>query len=463
MRRVMAVLVGLLGVVGAGWAQEEPSAEAFDGLWLGALDVGGPELRLVFEIDVGAGTVQVTSVDQGGVQFAADEMALEGRAIRVSFRVIAATFDGALDEQIPAISGTWSQGFSQLPLTLEPTDAPPEAQPTGLGARPQDPVGDAPYAVESFAVETGGADGVTLAGELYVPPGEGPHPGVVLVSGSGPQDRNEELMNHRPFLVLADHLARRGFAVARYDDRGAGASTGDFASASIHDFAADAGAVWTWLAADARVDQYRVGYVGHSEGAITGPLAAQRTNAGFLVLWAGPAVSLEDTLRDQLVRIAQAEGVSVAMLGTQFAIQTEVIAALSTGDLDSCIARLSQSLDDQGLSEAAPPADQMCSGALISLMDVDPRDAIQAFGGPILALFGSKDLQVAPEINVEPMRLALVEAGHPDNTLIVFEGLNHLFQTAETGALSEYIVIEETLAPAAMDAMAAWMTARVSP
>lgn len=448
------------GVPGAGLA----------GQWQGSLKPTPViELRLVLDITNAAGGLGgvIVSVDQGGARIPLTQLSEKDGAVRLEAGSVGGTFEGKLSADGSEIAGTWKQGGGPLPLVFKRLAKAP-----ALG-RPQEPMPPFPYSVEDVAF-AGGGEGVTLAGTLTVPRGAGPHPAVVLISGSGPQDRDEAIMGHRPFLVLADHLTRQGIAVLRYDDRGVGGSTGSFAAATHEDFTADALAAVAWLKTRMEIDPRRLGLVGHSEGGLVAPLAAvQRPeDIAFLVLLAGVGVPMEELLVRQGQDIARAMGADSDTLRKSAESQQAVFALLKEDldrpELERRLRELFQSqmaeLTD-GQRQALGVSDTMLEGQLQTvltpwfrkLLVYDPRPTLRQVKCPVLALNGGKDLQVAAKENLEAIKSALKAGGNPQVEAVEFADLNHLFQTCTTGAVAEYGQIEETFNPAALALIAEWI------
>jgi pimeloyl-ACP methyl ester carboxylesterase len=302
---------------------------------------------------------------------------------------------------------------------------------------------------------------------------------VVLVSGSGPQDRDETLLGHKPFLVLADYLTRRGIAVLRLDDRGVGASTGSFAAGTSEDFAQDAAAAVRWLRARPEVADDRVGIVGHSEGGLIAPLVASRTpEVAFLVLLAGPGIPSAELLVMQGALISRAGGDADAEVQRTSALQREMFAAIAaTADSAALHARMreigarfqaSLTPEERAQAEMSDATMNAAINTLISpwfrwFLRYDPAPALRATRVPVLAINGSLDLQVPADENLAGIQRALAEGGNRDVTVEKLPGLNHLFQTARTGAPSEYAEIEETFSPAALRRIGDWIVRRVGP
>lgn len=439
----------------ASTAGETSVAASPAGDWVGTLQIGPARLRVVWhlvEAD-GAWSATLDSPDQGAFGIPVDEVAVDGGKVRLGVTAIGATFAGEVAGD--RLDGTFTQRGVAAPLTLERLvgELAPAAK------RPQDPEPPYPYEVEEVRVPS--VPGVTLAGTYTRPRGEGPFPAVALITGSGPQDRDEALLGHRPFLVLADHLTRAGVAVLRTDDRGVGKSTGDFDAATSLDFAEDAAHALAWLAA--RPETGAVGWVGHSEGGVVGPLAQVRAadalpRADFLVLLAGPAVSGGDVLVEQGALIGAAEGAPAEVVEQNRALTAAVVARVVAGGPDV-------EADVRALFLASPGASELTSDqvdATVSeltspwfrwFLAYDPAPTLRALDVPVLALFGELDLQVPPNQSAETMRALLGKRG----TVEVLPGLNHLFQPAKTGAPSEYGSIETTMDPAALDRISVWI------
>lgn len=445
------------------------------GDWGGSLQVGGQSLPLVFHIGVGEDGGLTSTLDspaQGAMGIPVASTTLEGDRLVMELPALGARFEGTLAEP-DRIEGEWSQSGLAIPLELrrDTVPAPP--------SRPQDPVPPLPYRVEEVRYPNPGA-GIELAGTFTIPEGEGPFPAVALITGSGPQDRDESLMGHRPFLVLADHLTRQGIAVLRSDDRGVGGSQGDFSAATSRDFAGDVAAAVTWLRDRPEVDADAVGLVGHSEGGLIAPMVAvERQSVDFVVLLAGPGLPGEKILYMQGAAIARAMGAPDATVDRTTALQRRLFAVVrATEDPSRRGPRLREEL--QAILDETPAAErpglgippgqeetwiQQQAQALStpwfrSFLLHDPAEDLRNLRIPILALLGAKDLQVPAEENAAAIRAALEAGRNPDATVEVLEGLNHLFQRASSGVPAEYAQIEETMAPSALERVSSWILAR---
>jgi uncharacterized protein len=348
------------------------------------------------------------------------------------------------------------------------------AVPAGAGAadpgarRPQEPLRPLPY-VERQVTFRSPAAGIRLAGTLALPAGGGPHPAVVLVAGTGPQDRDATVAGHRPFLVLADHLVRHGIAVLRFDERGVGASGGSHASASTPDFAQDAAAAVAWLATQRDIDGARIGVIGHSEGGMVAPMvASQSARVAFLVLLAAPGLPMREIGVRQAAAVARAEGAAAADVAARVQLSSSIL-ALFRDDLppDVLQARARPVLEagfagigldaagrqrevERALAHYASPWAQFA-------LRHDPAPVLRSVRVPVLALNGGLDVQIEAGPNLAAIAAALRDGGNARVTVRELPGLNHYFQTARTGGISEYGRIPETFAPAALTAISDWV------
>ena len=456
--------------------------------WAGQLDIGAQQLMIGLVVAPGpvgrwAASVEIPAQGLGGLPChvqRTDEGALTVR-IPVSGNAIL-----RLAPEGDRLRGTFEQGTFRTDIEFGPHALGTPLPAAVRKARPQDPKPPFPYAERTvqFMVPAGHV----IEGTLTVPTSASAAnrvPGVVLVTGSGPQDRDESLMGHRPFAVLADALARRGIAVLRCDDRGFGKSTGDFATATTDDFASDAAFAFLTLASKPEVDPSRIGILGHSEGAVAAALAVglldadqqSIAQAAFLVTLAGTGVDGDAVLREQNVRLMKADGRSDEDIAAARAVHVAFLDAVRQGADDATLrakARdmLSVQMRVAGIDLAKVPpesidrqagatVEQMKSPWMRRFLALDPAEALGKVTCPVLVLNGDLDSQVTPAQNIPPIEAALRRAGVPA-TVRVLPGLNHLFQPAKTGALAEYQQIETTMDPSVPGLVADWIAAQPS-
>jgi pimeloyl-ACP methyl ester carboxylesterase len=307
---------------------------------------------------------------------------------------------------------------------------------------------------------------------MLTPDGVGPFPAVVFVTGSGAQDRDEALLGHKPFLVIADHLARRGVASLRCDDRGFAKSTGNFATATSADFANDAEAGVRFLRGESSVLRSRIGMIGHSEGGMIAPMVAARSSdVAYIVLMAGPGIPGDSILYLQQRLVAAAAGAPPSQIEFGSRINRIAFSALRAGgDSAAIVARIRDSV--AAAIATLPKADQPPVSAVMNQMAslftpwfryflmYDPRPTLQRVHIPVLALNGTLDLQVPYKENLGAIDKALKAAGNRDYQIVELPNLNHLFQTTKTGAVSEYGQNTETVSPGALDIMSNWILKR---
>jgi pimeloyl-ACP methyl ester carboxylesterase len=356
---------------------------------------------------------------------------------------------------VNSIEGNWEQRGTSLPLALHRVKDKAELE----RKRPQNPTKPYPYREEEVSYENK-IQNVTLAATLTIPQGKGPFTAVVLITGSGPQDRDESLMGHKPFLVLSDYLTRKGIAVLRADDRGTGKSTGDFNAATIADFATDTEAGISYLKTQPEINSHKIGLIGHSEGGIIAPMiAARNPDVAFIVMMAGSGVPGDQILPAQLEAIEEASGKSHEEAAKDAARERELIQLVET-EKDPAV--LEKELKGKMTGEV--PEAQVAAQIKVFtspwfryFMTYDPATALRKVTCPVLAINGSKDKQVLPEQNLPAIRKALEQAGNKHFEVEELPGLNHLFQTATTGAPGEYAEIEETISPVALEKMAGWI------
>jgi len=448
-------------------ARAEPVAatpEAFIGSWQGELPVGGG-LSLVFNIDAGASglTATMDSPKQNARGIPCDPPVLDGRTITIKIPAIRGSYEGTLSEDGTQLEGTFTQGGS-IPLTL--TKQVAGAEPEDPAPRPQSPLRPFPYSDErvTFPSEIDGAPNpdVMLAGTLTLPEGEGPFPALILVTGSGPQDRDETLFGHKPFAVIADHLTKAGFAVLRYDDRGVGESGGDFAAATNLDFTHDAAGAMAFLRERGEIDPERVGVLGHSEGGIVAGRLSRLTDVDFAVLMASPAVPPGEIIIEQVRLISEISGEPPTTTAQKTALQKRIIdAVMEAATPEAAYEAAKTIMLDAGMDPetAEQQARQVSTPWFYRIVRYDPRTDLRTMTMPVFVFYGEKDLQVPPNQSEPEARAALSD--NPRAEIRIFKGLNHMMQPADTGLIDEYAEIETTIDPAVLDALETWLNEAV--
>jgi fermentation-respiration switch protein FrsA (DUF1100 family) len=306
--------------------------------------------------------------------------------------------------------------------------------------------------------------GIELAGTLVLPAGAGPFPAVALATGSGAQNRDEELLGHRPFRTIAEYLAGRGIASLRCDDRGVGASGGNFQASTTYDFASDARAAIAFLAARPEIDAHHIGLVGHSEGGLIAAIVgAEDPTLSFIVLLAGPGLRGDRLLLAQNAALASASGMGAEAIAAANALNARLYGIAAKNEEPAAIrtelvAALSEAMGGAIPKAAAErAADQLLSPWIRAFLALDPAEYLSKVRIPTLALNGTKDLQVPAEANLAAIGGALEAAGNKAYRLVRLEGLNHLFQRAGTGLPQEYASISEDFAPEALAALGDWI------
>ena len=428
-----------------------------DGTWMGTLDLGAAKLRVVFHIvNTEDGLIAtMDSPDQGATGLPTTSCTRDGTNLKIEAKNINGTFEGKIASDLQSIDGTFTQMGASHPLLLKRVKDQAELE----IRRPQVPQKPYPYREEEVTYENK-VQNVTLAATLTIPQGTGPFPAVLLITGSGPQDRDETLLGHKPFLILSDYLTRHGIEVLRADDRGTAKSTGVFASATTADFATDVEAGVALLKTRPEANAHKIGLIGHSEGGTIAPMVAARNkNVAFIVMMAGTGVPGDQILPAQTEAIEIAVGKTSAEAAKDAANEKQVLDLIEK-EKDETVLR--RELKDK-LSADSPEAlvglkmSQLTSPWMRYFLTYDPATALSRVTCPVLAINGSLDKQVLPDQNLPAIRKALEQAGNQHFEIDELPGLNHLFQTAKTGSPTEYAQIEETMSPVALEKISTWI------
>lgn len=452
--------------------ENEMKSSIVHGSWMGKVEFSGQELDIAFNISVspeGSITASMDSPDQGVMNIPADKVEFNNGDLRIELLSGYFIYEGKVKEGGQAIEGKLmepKQGVV-LPLVLERIEKAPEL------VRPQVPQKPYPYLEEEVAFENSQA-GVTLAGTLTMPSSGGPFPAVLLITGSGGQNRDEEVFGHRPFLVLSDYLTRQGIAVLRVDDRGIGKSTGDFLKATSEDLAGDVLAGVQYLKNRSEINPSKIGLIGHSEGGMIAPMVAARSSdVAYIVLMAGPGVPGDELITTQAQLILRASGTSEETIAKNAALLENMFKVIKTESDDvAAVARL-RSVIEEAVQDMTPQEKQLLGYAADNAIDKevnqllspwlryfishDPKEALMKVKVPVLAINGEKDLQVPPGENLGAIEEALKAGGNTQYTIKTLPNLNHPFQTVQSGSGMDYGKIEETMSPVALKIIGDWV------
>ena len=450
------------------------ASESIEGLWEGVITTfGGNELEITIDFRTGIqgleATIDIPQQGRSGVVLS--NVSFEPPTVHFEIEEVDGVFQGVLEDAL--ITGTYQQSGIEASFDLTRQEG------AVLVAVTEEPP---PYDQEEVVFQN---EDVTLAGTLTLPPSSGPHPAVVLISGSGPQNRDEEILGFKIFGIIADHLTRRGIAVLRYDDRGVGGSTGDVFQATLEDFATDVLAAIELLRNHQDINPDQIGLLGHSEGGYIALLVASRSDhVAFNVLVAAPGLTGEELLRAQLESILRAGGATEEEIQQARQVQNRTLEVVRTGEgweeLEAeSRQRVLDSLDGLPENERAAilDVDQFVTSVVEpqlkaaqspwykSVVEYDPRPDLQKLTAPVLAVFGELDVQVPAEMNERAIRQALEAAGNEDITSVIFPQTNHLFQVEETGSLDESVTESVTLkkefVPGFLDLITEWILDRV--
>jgi uncharacterized protein len=470
--KLLHILMLILGFVGCIEmrlsAQDHELLGKVTGTWTGALKIQGMELMLVINFSVNGQdslTATIDSPDQGAKDIPTSSVILTKDSVIVKSKTIRGSYLGEFKENYSLLNGVWKQGGMTFPLEMR------HSEKKFARNRPQEPQPPFPY-IEKEVIIKNPAAGTSLSGTLTLPDEKNVYPSVILISGSGPQNRDEELLGHKPFLVLADHLTRNGIAVLRYDDRGIGKSNGDFQTATSADFATDASAAVDFLKTQPGIDTLAIGLMGHSEGGMIAPMvASERTDVGFVVLLAGPGLTGEQILNLQSALIAKADSAKQEDIDRTGKLNAKIYSILkkypdNTKAMEKIMKEIRSYNKKYPPAEGEEPMDEKIMEVQMKtvtstwfryFLTFNPYDYLTKVKCPLLALNGSLDLQVPSKEDLSAIEKAMIFGGNSHYTLEEIPGVNHLFQTAKTGSPNEYAKIEETISPIVLDKITNWI------
>ena len=436
--------------------------------WEGKMQAGGQTITFWLKVyndnDSIKGTIDIP--EQGIANKEIDELNISGNIFAYKLNAYLAEYTGIISKDRQSIVGKWTQMNKDYNLDFIRLKDEPRLN------RPQEPKPPYPYSVEEVEFENKKTK-IKLKGTLTLPENSWNAPAVILVSGSGPQDRNSEIFGHKPFLVLADYFTKNGIAVLRFDDRGTGESEGNFQNATTYDFTDDVETAFNFLKNHKSINSKNIGIVGHSEGGVIAPLLASKNKyVAFIVMMAGPGSSGEDILYQQTELIGLAEGKSKKELKKDIKFLSKVYKVAKS---DKSYKEGFKSLrklykrktffmtqkrkEERNLTKQFTEAItmQVMSSWFREFLRLQPSDYLPKVKCPVLAISGNKDLQVPPDPNIILIEKLLAEADNKSVTIVRLDNLNHLFQHCETGSVTEYPYIEETFSVEGMKIIADWI------
>ncbi len=442
------------------FAQKLPF-EKVVGNWSGTLKSVTSNTGIIFKISADGDSLTST-LDvpvQGAKDLPVSRTVFTGDSLKLSIAVINGNFEGVFEND-STMSGFWSQGGMKIQLSLSKTNTFTEIK------RPQTPQPPFPYVSEEVEY-LNPKSGFKLTGTLTRPEKAKKCPAVIMISGSGAQDRDETIFEHKPFAVIADFLTRNGIAVLRVDDRGVGGSEGNIADATSEDFAGDVLAGIDFLKSKKEINTKKIGLIGHSEGGIIAPIVATKSNdVAFVVLLAGPGINGEQILYKQNDLTLAAAGMPQDVIDKNRQLQKTIFdIILNETDSAKQIDRLQRTYSGRMYPMMNPEQKKAIDARVSSVNNAwfqfflryDPYPTLTKVKYPVLALIGSKDVQVPADDNLEAIKKALSEGGNKTFKTLKLENLNHLFQECKTGAITEYGEIEETISPEVLEILKNWI------
>lgn len=467
----------LFAVIFSLFALAANAQNKFIGSWEGAIKTT-KTIRLIFHIKEDAGKLSATmdSPDQGVTGIGCKAVNIHGDSVIIDMSGIGIMYKGRMTTDT-TIAGLWQQGGMSIPIDFMKTASPAELY------RPQTPKPPFNYVSEDV-IYTNKDKSIQYGATITMPNGKGPFPAVLLITGSGQQNRDEEIFGHKPFAVIADYLTRNGYAVLRVDDRGMGQTTGDLKNVTTADFAQDAEVSLGYLKSRKEVDKKKIGLMGHSEGGmIAEMLASKRKDIDFVVLLAAPGVNVKDLMKDQAGAVLAANGVDSPIVNEYRKLYGSMEdAALTSKDASDMKEKMTlavktwklgasqDAIRTVGVSTADDETDYVnqmqaaVSGAWFSyFLRFDPQPYLRNLSCKVLALNGERDIQVPARANLEGIRQSLAKSKTKVYEVKELKGLNHLFQQCTICNVKEYAVLTETISPAALRTISEWLDANVKP
>jgi hypothetical protein len=460
MKQLLAILL-FLGINLFSSGQIQPETKVI-GRWSGNIELPTSKLEVIFHILSDSANQLVTKMEvplQGVKNMTVNKTEITTDSMKLSVAAVMGSYKGRFIND-STVDGRWNQSGASLPLKLQKGIISKKLN------RPQTPKPPFPYSTREVSY-TNPESGFKITGTLTMPEKGEKFPAVILISGSGAQDRDETIFEHKPFFVLADFLTREGIAVLRVDDRGVGGSEGKTSEATSKDFAGDVLAGIEFLKRQSEINPLQIGLIGHSEGGIVAPLTATLSSEpAFIVLLAGPALTGEQIIYEQgkLINIQAGMSEELAEQNRQSQealfeiIKSETDAAQRTEKLKEMMSNGMYDLMSDDLKiNIDNQVKTVDNNWFRFFLTYDPYPALTKITCPVLALNGEKDLQVPPKTNLPLIEKALTEGKNPQFKTMEIPGVNHLFQNCSTGAIAEYGEIEETISPGVLEIIIDWI------
>ena len=445
------------------------NAQNIAGDWNGLFNSGNMKEMIVFHISRDSDLIEVTldNPDRKAYGLPAQAVSFVNNKLSLSVQSYGMTFSGLANNSFDTIRGILENEKEKSILVLTRTR---EAK--CMTGRPQDPT-DFPYLREEVSFRNSKAN-IVLSGTLTLPKDKKAGKIVILISGSGPQNRDEEVFNQRPFLVWSDWLTKQGIGVLRYDDRGVGKSTGQFSEATSLDFADDVESAIDYLRSREDLKNISIGLIGHSEGGMIAPIVASRnSNVDFIVMLAGPGIPIDQLLVRQVEDIMILESVPENIIHLTVGTFKKSLSYLKDNSFQNKeqvaeglreILKAEYAKYPEGTEEKSKPeikiemeVKQLANNWFRYFVSYIPSEYLKSVSCPVLALNGTLDCQVNYKSNLAAIQEALENADNKSVVIEPMEGLNHILQRAETGAVSEYGKIDETINPAALLKVSSWI------
>lgn len=446
----------------AGVNAQTNNHKSMEGIWVGTLVIpNAAKLRMGITVS-DSSNAALNIIDQATGDIPVDVVTYNEDSVTFKLNELGITITGAIDLEEGTITSEFKQGGGVFPIVFSRTHEMPRLK------RPQVPKEPFPYSSEDIVYDNNEA-GIKLAGTLTLPKSVNKVPAAILLTGSGQQGRDQDIGGHKPFWVIADYLSRNGIAVLRVDDRGFGGSTGNFKQSTSGDFAQDATAGVNYLKNRKEINESQIGLIGHSEGGTVAVIAASNSHSvAFVVSLAGPGIGFEEIVISQILGHLRTQGVNDDDLKLQQEWRRKIY-AIAKEPTDSATAAQKlwdahAQLSEEEVQRLNWPAGrhkhtipQILNPWWRYYMALDIDSVLRRVDCPVLALYGQKDTQVKPNENSSSVKTALKEGENKNYTVKILPGLNHLFQTAETGSEYEYVQLEETFSPEILSLINSWI------